>query len=112
LEFITTSELPHPYLLHPAAGWQEVRAKVAKYDWAKNAQADTLKQAAAWRVPEVARPPRNDPDDTYGPFLFATQNENDLLACAYAWQLTGDKPAAEKSRCFCAGCPIRPTATR
>jgi hypothetical protein len=100
LEFITTSELPHPYLLHPAAGWQEVRAKVAKYDWAKNAQADTLKQAAAWRVPEVARPPRNDPDDTYGPFLFATQNENDLLACAYAWQLTGDKPAAEKVALF------------
>jgi len=95
LKFITTCELPHPYILHTPAGWQEVRDKVAKYDWAKVAQTEILKKAAAWRVPEIAGPAKA-PDDTYGPYVFATQNENDLLACAYAWQLTRDTNAAEK----------------
>jgi hypothetical protein len=100
LTFITTSELPHPYVLHTAAQWQEVRDKVAKYDWAKNAQSDIVRKARAWQVPEVARPPGNDPDDTMGPFLFRTQNENDLLASGYAWQLTHEKEFAEKAALF------------
>lgn len=100
LKFITTSEVPHPYILHTAARWQEVRDKVAKYDWAKDALADIVKKAGAWQVPEVAKPPRNDPDDTMGPFLFATQNENDLLACAFSWQLTHNKSHAEKIALF------------
>ena len=99
LKFITTCELPHPYILHTAARWQEVRDKVAKYDWAKDAQAGILKKAAAWRVPEIADPAKA-PDDTYGTYVFATQNENDLLACAYAWQLTRDTNAAEKTALF------------
>ena len=100
LKFITTSEVPHPYIMHTASGWQEVRDKVAKYDWAKAAQVDIVRRAENWRVPEVAKPPHNDPDDTMGPFLFATQNENDLLACAYSWQLTGNKSHAEKVALF------------
>ena len=35
LSFITTSELAHPYILHTAARWQEVRDKVRHYAWAK-----------------------------------------------------------------------------
>ena len=100
LRFITTCELPHPYILHTAAQWQEVRDKVAKYDWAKDAQADIVKRAGDWQVPEVAKPPHNDPDDTYGPFLFATPNENGLMACGEAWQLTGRKEFAEKVALF------------
>jgi hypothetical protein len=100
LTFVTTSELPHPYVLHTAARWQEVRDKVVKYDWAKDAQNDIIARAQAWPVPEVARPPGNDPDDTMGPFLFRTQNENDLLACGYAWQLVHNKVFAEKVALF------------
>ena len=100
LKFITTSEVPHPHIMHTAPRWQEVRDKVAKYDWACDAQADTVRRAENWRVPEVAKPPRNDPDDTYGPFLFATQNENDLLACAFSWQLTHNRAHAEKVALF------------
>jgi hypothetical protein len=100
LKFITTSELPHPYIFHTAARWQEVRDQVAKYDWALDAQADLVRRADNWRVPEAAQPPHNDPDDTYGPFLFATQNETDLLACAFSWQLTGNKSHAEKAALF------------
>jgi hypothetical protein len=99
LKFITTCELPHPYILHTAAGWQEVRDKVAKYNWAKDAQAEILNKAAAWRVPEIADPAKA-PDDTYGPYVFATTEENNLLAAGYAWQLTGDRKFAEKVALF------------
>jgi hypothetical protein len=100
VKFITTSEVPRPFILHTAARWQEVRDKVAKHDWAKAQQADIVKRAESWQVPEVAKPPGNDPDDTMGPFLFRTQVENDLLACAYAWQLTHNKSHAEKVALF------------
>jgi hypothetical protein len=99
LKFITTSELSHPYIMHTVAGWQEVRDKVAKYDWAKDAQSEILKKGDAWRVPEITDPVKV-PDDTYGPYVFATQNENDLLACAFSWQLTHNKSSAEKVALF------------
>jgi hypothetical protein len=96
ITFVTVSELPHPYILHTSSGWQEVRDKVKNYSWAKDGQDAYVQTAQRWRVPEVAKPPGNDLNDTMGPFLFATQNENSLLACAYSWQLTGDKASAEK----------------
>lgn len=99
LKFITTSELPHPYILFTAKGWQEVRDKVAQYDWAEAEQGEILRRAESWRVPEIADPARA-PDDTYGPYVFATQSEGDLLACAYAWQLTRDTNDAEKVALF------------
>jgi hypothetical protein len=99
LKFITTSELPHPYIFHTAARWQEVREKVAKYDWAQAAQADFVKRADTWKVPAIADPTKA-PDDTQGPYLFATTNENHLLASAFSWQLTGNKTNAEKVALF------------
>jgi len=100
LTFITASELPHPYIMHTPERWNEVREKVKNYPWAKALQDDFVKRAATWSVPEVAKPPRNDPDDTMGPFLFATTNENSLMASGIAWQLTGDRSYAEKVALF------------
>lgn len=100
LSFITTSELPHPYILHTASRWNEVKGKVVKFGWAREAQDRITRLAEDWVVPEVATPPKNDPDDTYGPFLFATQVENDLLAAGYSWQLTGNRDHAEKVATF------------
>ena len=100
LTFITTSHLPHPYILHTPQRWQEVRDKVAKYPWAKEGQDVYVRRAEEWVVPEIAKPPRNDPNDNYGPYLFATPNENPLLACAFSWQLTGNKKHAEKVATF------------
>lgn len=100
LTFVTAAALPHPNILHTADRWREVREKARKYDWAKAAQDDYVRRAERWNVPEVARPPNNDPDDTMGPFLFRTPNENDLMACGIAWQLTGNKQYAEKAAEF------------
>ncbi len=100
LTLTTTRELPHPYVLHTPARWDEVRAKVRDYPWAKEQQDAFVKTADGWNVPEVARPPGNDPHDNMGPYLFRTENENSLLACGYAWQLTGNKAHAEKIATF------------
>ena len=100
LVFTTAAEVPPPYILHTAARWQEVRDKVAKYAWAKEAQAAWLKRADEWQVPEIARPPDNDPDDTYGPFLFPTLTEQGFVSCAVSWQLTHNKAYAEKVAVF------------
>lgn len=98
--FITGCEVPAPYLLHNPARWEEVRRKVRTHPWAKEAQDEMLKLAENWKVPEIAKPPGNDPDDTMGPFLFATQNEQGLVACGVSWQLTGNKSHAEKAALF------------
>lgn len=100
LSLVTAARVPHPYLLHTPGRWREVREKVERFSWAKEGQADYVKVAEEWKVPEAARPPRNDPDDTYGPFLFATQNENPLMACGVSWQLTGNRAHAEKAALF------------
>lgn len=38
LSFTTASEVPHPSILHTPARWQEVREKVKKYPWAREAR--------------------------------------------------------------------------
>lgn len=93
---MTTSRLPHPYVLHTAARWREVKEKAAKYPWAREAQQAYADRADKWRVPEVAQPPRNDPNDNYGPFLFATAVEQDVLAAGISWQLTSNRDHAAK----------------
>jgi hypothetical protein len=96
LTLITAHALPHPYILHTPAAWQEIRDKVKHYPWAKAAQDDYVALAEKWEVPEVAKPPHNDPDDTMGPCIFPTGNEAGLMASGIFWQLTGEKKYAEK----------------
>jgi hypothetical protein len=95
IKFITTAQVPHPYIFHTPGRWQEVREKVQKYTWAKESADKLIGQARAWRVPEIADLAKA-PDDTFGPYVFATTTENDLMACGCAWQLTGEKSFAEK----------------
>lgn len=99
LKFITTAEVPHPYILHTWARWQEVRDKVKNYSWARESADELIRRARAWHVPDIADPAKA-PDDTYGPYVFATTTENDLMACGCAWQLTHDKTFAGKIALF------------
>ena len=50
LSLTTTAELPHPYILHTPARWQEVRDKVKNYPWAKQSQDEYVHQAEKWNV--------------------------------------------------------------
>jgi len=90
------TSLEHPYLLHDKAGWDEVRAKVEKYDWAKKAAKGYVEQAEKWNVPGV----RNTKDPKRGDWLFITQVEDGLMASGIAYQLTGEKKYAEKVKTF------------
>ena len=95
LKFITTAQVPHPFILHNAARWQEVRDKIGKYPWAKERAEEIIRRATDWKVPDIADPAKA-PDDTYGSFVFVTPTENDLMNCGYAYQITRDKKFAEK----------------
>ncbi|MFT3787335.1 MAG: hypothetical protein QM770_14400 [Tepidisphaeraceae bacterium] len=95
LEFITAVCVPHPNILHTAAGWADIRSKVQKYDWAKKAQDGYVQQSDRWTVPDIhSQTPKR------GDWLFATQVENDLLAASYSYQLTLERKHAEKVRTF------------
>jgi hypothetical protein len=96
LEFITASRLGYPNIMHTQEGWDEVRAKVQKYDWAKQARDDYIKRADGWNVPQV----RNQHDPKPGDWLFVTQVENDLMATGIAYQLTADAKYADKIKLF------------
>jgi hypothetical protein len=99
LKFITTSEVPHPFLVHTSERWQEVKEKIAKYPWAKERADEIIKTANDWQVPPIADSAKA-PDDTYGPYVFPTPTETGLLSCGYAYQLTDDKKFAEKIALF------------
>jgi hypothetical protein len=99
LKFITTSQVPSPFLLHNPARWREVRDRIAKYPWAKERADEIIRTAREWQVPQIADP-ANAPDDTYGPYVFPTQTENALMSCGYAYEITGDKAFAEKIALF------------
>ena len=99
LKFFTTSEVPHPFILHTPERWQAVREKTANYPWAKERADEIIKTATEWRVPPIADPAKM-PDDTFGPYVFPTTTETGLLSCGCAYQLTGDKKFAEKIALF------------
>jgi hypothetical protein len=95
LRLVTTAQVPHPFILHNPSRWQEVRDKVAAYPWAKARAEEIIRRAREWAVPPIASPDKA-PDDTYGPYVFATATESDVMGCGYAWQLTGERAFAEK----------------
>jgi hypothetical protein len=95
IKFITTSQVPNPFILHTPARWQEVRERMANHPWAKEKADEYVRKATDWQVPEIADPAKA-PDDTYGPYVFATPTETNLMGCGYAYQIAGDKKFAEK----------------
>jgi hypothetical protein len=100
LEFITAYDVPRPCILHTPEGWAEVRAKVAKYDWAKKAQDEYVKTADAWQVPEAAVPPHNFSVTEKHAYVFDVKNFDTVPKVAIAWQLTRNKAYAEKVALF------------
>jgi hypothetical protein len=101
ISFETATELPHPYVLHTAEQWKEVRENALRYDWAQVAKDGYIRRAQAWVVPEIATPPNNLTGvDDAGPFIFPTGVEDGLMDCAIAYSLSGDSRLAEKIRVF------------
>ncbi|HEU5396369.1 MAG TPA: hypothetical protein VFV81_04325, partial [Verrucomicrobiae bacterium] len=100
IEFITARELPHPNILHTVAGWDEVRANVKQYDWARKRQAEYVRAATDWKVPQAATPEQRAHGPEQHPYVFLNNDFEQLPKAAIAWQLTRDTNYAEKVALF------------
>lgn len=97
LTFTTLRSMPHPFTIHTAEGWDEVRRKAENYDWAKDRKERYIQDAKAWIVP--LRPPYVANGDGI-PYLCATTHEHGLMNNAIAWQLTRNPEYARKVKQF------------
>lgn len=97
LTFTTLRSMPHPFTIHTAEGWDEVRRKAENYDWAKDRKERYIQDAKAWIVP--LRPPYVANGDGI-PYLCATTHEHGLMNNAIAWQLTRSPEYARKVKRF------------
>lgn len=91
LEFYTVKYLPHPYIIHTEDGWDEVKKKAEKYEWAKNLKEQYIKTADEWEIPEI---------DRTKPYLYITDNAHKCFNSALVWKLTGERKYAKKSAEF------------
>ncbi len=98
VELTTTSAMLHPFLIHTAAGWQEVREKAQKYQWAKDRAERYRVDANMWRPPK--RAVYRISGDTRRPCLTSTTEEGNLMNTAIAWQLFRNQKYAAKVREF------------
>lgn len=94
IELTTVVALPFPNIVHTSTQWDSIRSYVKQYDWARKAADEYLRLAKKWKVPEYSN---HKPDnESFGPHLFATQEEFGLMACGISYQLTENKLYADK----------------
>ncbi len=91
LEFYTVKYLEHPYIIHDDAGWQKIKEKTEKYEWAKNLFEQYKTNADEWEIPER---------DMSKPYLYITENAHKCFNSAIIYKLTGDIKYAKKSADF------------
>ena len=98
LEFITAREVARPCIQLTAAGWEEVREKVKKYDWARREQERYVRATENWEVPLAATAPNNVSEGHV--YSFRDEAFRDLSGAAIAWQLTRNTNYAQKVALF------------
>ncbi len=95
IEFTTSVKVESPFILHNIDGWSEVIEKSQKYDWAERELQRYDRKAQNWVDPGIATqlPSMN----TYmGPYLYHTNEIDNLFDCAVAYRLTGKTEHAQK----------------
>jgi hypothetical protein len=96
LPLVTARQLPHPYLVHTAPEWESIRGNVKRYAWAAAGQAEYVRAAERWTVPQPLLPPDNYSATERHAFAFRTADTAAAESTAIAWQLTRDRRYAEK----------------
>ncbi|MDF7808681.1 alginate lyase family protein [Pontiellaceae bacterium B12219] len=95
LEFTTAVAVPFPNIVFTQDKWDEVRAKVEKYDWAKKGAADYEAIAKKWAPSDVAT--EMGAREAYrGQHLYHEREADAAYSTAVAYQLTGNNEYAEK----------------
>lgn len=86
LRFQTVHRLPHPYILHTEAGWQEVIKKAETVEWAAAARNEYIESAKKWRVPNISK----------SNFCYRLDEARKMTRTAIAWKLSNNEAFAEK----------------
>lgn len=87
LELKTLCRLPHPYLYHDKAGWQQVKKNAERYEPYRRSLQEYRRIAEQWTP---AAPAEGKP------FCYETKVETLLMPTAYLYALTGEKKYAGK----------------
>jgi len=88
LELITVRRRPHPYLLLPEEGWQEVQQKISEVPWAKRTAESIIAKAKQWQPPAFSDNPQQVFDD-WGQIVA-------LTSTTVAWKISGDEDLRQK----------------
>ena len=91
IELYTVRHMAHPYIVCTESGWDEVKEKAEKYEWAESIAKTYIKRAEEWEIPDYAE---------NADYLFITDNAHKCFNSAVAWKLTGRDEFAEKSAEF------------
>ncbi|MGG1515570.1 hypothetical protein ABE504_09165 [Paenibacillus oryzisoli] len=89
----TLRKLPHPYIYHTEAKWQEVRERIDRHASFQPGYAQIIADADAW---EVVPPVPVDERD----YCYNTSEEHGIMSAAYAYALTKERKYAEKVAAF------------
>lgn len=95
IEYITLSQMEHPYILHTKERWDDVREKAKTVGWAKKAAREYIDKAEKWQVPAADHGKVSD--RTHNVYLYKSGTERDCMDVAIAYQLTGELKYAEKA---------------
>lgn len=91
LEFYSVRHMKHPYIANTEDGWNEVKDKIEKHEWARKIADLYISRAEEWQVPEI---------ELHENYMFITENAHKSYNCAIAWKLTGRLEFAEKTAEF------------
>lgn len=94
LQFTTAVSVPFPNIVFTSEGWEKVRDKAKKYDWAKRGLEEYIKKAEQWKVPSGADFSKQT-GRPLGQSVFRTDGR-EIYDCAIAYQLTGNEEYAAK----------------
>lgn len=87
VELKTLCRLPHPYLYHDAAAWQQTAENIRRYEPYRQVCQGYQEAAEGWTVTDPL--PGRD-------FCYETKTENQIMSTAYLYALTGEARYAEK----------------
>ncbi|WP_152541780.1 hypothetical protein [Saccharicrinis fermentans] len=96
MEFITAVRIPFPNIMFTVEGWQQVRDKVDKYDWAKESYMDYVGKADRWKPRKPAYLNEKEGVSILGKPILSEAESKNILNCAIAYQLTQNKIYAKK----------------
>lgn len=96
IKFITAVSLPFPNIMFTADGWQKIREKAKKYDWAKVSYDDYVGRADQWKPRSHEKLKANAGASLLGQPVLSEAESSDILNCAIAYQLTQNEAYAKK----------------